>query len=415
MTDTLRSQPNKCRGFTLVELLVAMTGALILSTSVFLLAKHSTALYQEESRVANASLASVIGFERLRADLARAGYMASPNVRRDPFVCGDPTTDATWPTQLRNLASVTITPSPLLNLPAVIADNGLQPHRLILAGNYTSAEAFPVRAIYPGGGAVQVDLQVQSPAMARLGYLEPDLDATQQLSLLQSIFSVGRAVRIVDKSGRHHYGTIAAVQAAPRPTLVLAADQPALVFRSGSSLGCGLSGETGALINPVSFIRYEIRQLQGADRARYAPIYDLDGPEYDAERTELVRDELGPSGDPIAGTAELIAEYAVDLRFRLTVAPSSSAPLQHVGEDSLADWAGPTAGLSPNRGPQLVRSVHAWLSVRSRAADRAEGIDVNDGPLFRIGLGPSGGAPFARVRTVRGHVVLHNQLGVTWQ
>lgn len=415
MNGSLFHRHQRSRGFTLVELLVAMTGALMLSTSVFLLAKHSTALYQEESRVANASLASVIGFERLRADIARAGYMASPNVQRDPFVCGTPATDPSWPTQLRSLSSVTITQSPLVDLPSVISANDLRPHRLLLAGNYSSAEALPVRAIYPSGGAIQVDLQVQSPAMARLGYLEPDIDTTRQLSILQAVFPVGRAVRLVDKAGRHHYGTIAAVQAVPQPSLILEPDQPTLQFRSGSSLGCGLSGETGSLINTVNFIRYEIRQLQGADRARYAPIYALDGPDYDAQRTELVRSELDPSGTPIAGTAELIAEYAVDLRFRLTVAPSDSVPLQRVNEDAIGDWAGPAAGLAPNRGPQLIRSVHTWLSVRSRAADRAQGIDTEEGPLFRIGLGPSGAAPFARVRTVRGHVVLHNQLGVTWQ
>src|SRR5690606_12464038 len=127
------------------------------------------------------------------------------------------------------------------------------PHRLLLAGNYSSAEALPVRAIYPSGGAIQVDLQVQSPAMARLGYLEPDIDTTRQLSILQAVFPVGRAVRLVDKAGRHHYGTIAAVQAVPQPSLILEPDQPTLQFRSGSSLGCGLSGETGSLINTVNF------------------------------------------------------------------------------------------------------------------------------------------------------------------
>jgi hypothetical protein len=63
----------------------------------------------------------------------------------------------------------------------------------------------------------------------------------------------------------------------------------------------------------------------------------------------------------------------------------------------------------------LVRTVHTWLSVRSREADRNSGIDSEPGPLFRIGLGSEGSAPFARVRTVQARIALHNQMGVTWQ
>ncbi len=42
-----KSRRTARRGFTMVELLVSMTGALFLSASVFMVAKHTTGLYQE--------------------------------------------------------------------------------------------------------------------------------------------------------------------------------------------------------------------------------------------------------------------------------------------------------------------------------------------------------------------------------
>ncbi|MEN9578598.1 MAG: hypothetical protein RJA70_1607 [Pseudomonadota bacterium] len=399
-------------GFTLVELMVSLSGALFLSIAVFMFAKHTSALYQQELRAANASVTGIIGFERLRADLARAGFLASPNVRRDPFVCGSPVTDAAWPTRLRNLSSVMVEDIPTGELPALFAANALAPQRVVLAGNYSSSEAFPIRAVAAAGGAFQIYLQVESGPMARLGYSEVDVD---QAALLTTVFPPGRAVRLVDKSGRHHYGTISSVAGGDTPIVTLEGAAPALIFRSESGIGCGLRGEeTGAVMNTVNFIRYDLRNLSDDDR--YRPVYNsASAPEGEVDRTELVREELLPTGALVPNSTELVSEYAVDLRFRLTVAPSSGSALQYVPQATVEDWAGLPDSLGAGRGPQLIRSVHTWLSVRSREPDRASTIAAPAGPLFRVGLGASGGAPFARVRTVQARVALHNQMGVTWQ
>lgn len=391
----------------MVELMVALTGGLLLSIAVFMLSKHTSALYQQEARAANASLAGVVGFERLRSDIARAGFMSSPNVRRDPFVCGDP---AGWPSLLGSMSSVQI--EAMESIPQQLADNGVTPQRILLSGNYTSAEAFPIRSIAESGNDFLVHLQLETGAMSRLGYNSPDLDEDQRQALLESVFPAGRAVRIVDRSGRHHYGTVSSVSTNP-PIVTLADGGPDLIFRDDSAYGCGLKGEeTGATLNTVNFIRYELRNLSA--NGAYAPIYATEGPDYDAGRVELVREELDPAtGEPFANTVELVAEFAVDLRFRLTVAPSQRERLLYVGENDVGDWAGDPATVTPPQGPQLIRSVHAWLSVRSREADRASGVPApEDGPMYRFEVGPD---QFARVRTVQSRIALHNQIGVTWQ
>lgn len=322
-------KPYSRRGFTLIELMVSLAGGLFLSITVFLVAKHTSALYQRETRIASTNVASVVGFERLRADLARAGFMSSPHIRRDPFVCGNPVGNAAWPVQLREMTSVRIDNIPEANLPNVLVDNGITPQTLLLSGNYSSAEAFPARAIVVSGTSFQIFLQQATGAMARIGYGAPGAD---NQAILTSVFPPGRAIRVVDNSGRSQFGTLTSVSTNPSPVLNIAGGQPNLIFRTSSTMGCGFKGEeTGALVNAVNFFRYDLRNL--STDSRYAPLYpDPDtevGPEYEDERTDLVREEIGPNGTAIPNTLELVTEYAVDLRFRLTVAPNQRSQLQY--------------------------------------------------------------------------------------
>src|SRR6185369_7203947 len=87
----LRTRVNE-RGFTLLELLVAMVAGLIVVLGAFLLSRGSTRLFADENRVGTAQLNLRLGLDRLRSDIARAGYMTTPNVRLDPDVCPDPNT-----------------------------------------------------------------------------------------------------------------------------------------------------------------------------------------------------------------------------------------------------------------------------------------------------------------------------------
>lgn len=386
------------RGFTLIELLVSMTGALILSASVFMVAKHTTGLYQEESRAANANLTSIVGFERLRADIARAGFMSSPNILTDNHVCGSAATSL-WPAMLQQLQSLTF--GVTTGLPDVYADNDLAPQEVIIAGNFTSGEALPIRSIELVGSDVKVYLQIASGAMARLGYSSPGVN---QQELMETIFPEGRLVRIVDRSGRHHYGLITSVSTAP-PTVVLSTTNAIIQFRDGSTLGCGVNGnETGATINTVNLIRYRIAAA-GAD---YAALNVDDGMAYEDDRRELMRVELDPmfSDGTTLGSEELIAEYAMDLQFRITIEPTTGNLFYVEDADDVISWAGLPAERLPGQDPRMVRSVHTWLSVRSRGADRKADIPVQAGPRYRVQLAEN---VFARVRTVQSRIALHNQ------
>jgi type II secretory pathway pseudopilin PulG len=420
VTTSNRHRATTRRGFTLVELMVAITGGLFVSVVVFALARDGARFYQREARAADATMAVIVGFERLRGDISRAGFLATPNVRWDPRVCppGGPVGNPGWPEALQRLAAVRILQNASPDN-SVLAANGLTPDAIVLAGSYSSSEQFPVWNIQNDGAAYVVFLQWQTGPLGRLGYA--GMDATERQALLASQFPAGRALRIQDQAGEIQFSTIASVSAQTTPQIVLQ-PQPPLVFRQTAGATCGLKGNvTGALVNTLNFVRYDVRSLAGTN---YDALYGPENP-HDASRTELVRVELDTNGAEIAGTQELVAEYAVDLKLGITVAnqilnfTDPSLQTLQPGHNQIPGWAGDlTATASAqNQGPHRVRAVRVRLSVRSQEADR-EGPVIAGGTvapgLYRIGLGPAGKAPYSRVRTLQTDLALHNQMGVSW-
>lgn len=410
-----RSTCREQRGFTLVELLVALTGGLFVSIAVFALARDASRFYQREGRLANATLAGLVGFERLRADIARAGFLSSPNIQTDPGVC----TRLTSPTLLANLASVLITNAGSATDPAnpALEQNDLEPDSLLLAGSYASPDEFPIRTVVPtAGNSVTVFLQAASGPMARLGYTTAAQADRQRV--LEQVFAPNRVLRLVDNEGRQHYGVIQEVEIDPlgeQPSIVLSS-AAAIQFRSAGGQLCGLKGlETGATVNVVNFIRYGVQSLSEDDN--YAELYTGSTYPPDEHRTELVRTELGVDGTEL--TAELAAEYAVDLQAEatsVTNGPATDPTIALVTSED-AQFASITSlPTSAGSRPQDIRAIRVRLSVRSREADRETPIStgVPAGSIYRMALGADGGAPFARVRTLQADIMLNNHAGIQW-
>ncbi|HEX6276837.1 MAG TPA: prepilin-type N-terminal cleavage/methylation domain-containing protein [Polyangiaceae bacterium] len=399
-------RPTHRRGFTLVELMVALSGGLFVSVMVFALARDTSRFYQREGRLASATLAGMMGFERLKADIARAGYLSTPNIVRDPRVCPA----AGRPTQLARLASVRINAdTPSLSGNAAISGAGLTPDEIVLAGSYGATDEFPLRQ----AAGNTLFLQMNVPPMARLGYLAAGLTAAEQQALLGSVFRAGRILRITDNAGLQHFGVIANVTGGLQPQVTLAA-APALVYGGGAQ-SCGIQGDcTGCLVSVINVIRYQVRDLKADGLARFAPLWTASAAAPgEATRTELVRQELDAAGNVIETgndlTTELIAEYAVDLGFSVTAQlplATDAVDLQPGGPNFTQIFDATPANVG---NPQRVRAVRARLSVRSREADR----DVEiPGGLYRFRLPDTG--VWARVRTFQADIGLPNQEDILW-
>ncbi len=411
---TIVSGRRAAAGFTLVELMVAMVGGMFVSIAVFALAKHASGFSLKEARLADATMQSIVGFERLKAEISRAGFLSTPNIRNNRSgLCGAPLAIG-FPVGLRDLSSVIIDNVPVPQLSSEMTLNGIAPKRVTIAGSLASSDQFRALNIAQGN-PVQVFLDPNSQGMVNIGYPPANDPAT-----LSRVFGTGRALRIVDDQGRVQFASIAGVTGGPNPTITLGAS-PAPIFRSGSTLLCGISGVGDDFVNVVNIARYDIQNLNNSTLFPGFRHMFRGGPTYEATRRELTRQEVDVSGNLIAGTTELIAEYAVDLGFSLLVAPSTTSALVRASSDGdIASYAGPPAARGAQRGPQQIRAIHAWLSVRSQEADRTTNLSLTTtapGPnRLRISVHPTSAAlpPFARLRTVQATIPLNNQAKVSW-
>jgi len=434
-------------GFTLIELMVALTGGLFISIAVFALARDSGRFYQREARLANATISGLIGFQRLRADLARAGFLSTPNIFRDTDgVCGAP--NAAWPAGLQNLASIRLS-TPVIKNDALAANESTPPV-ITLAGSYGSPDLFGAKVV-PRGNNVDFLLStiVGASALRRLG--NTGMPSTP---VMQSVFPAARALRIV-QNGKQYYGQIVNAVGGAQPTVTVNA-QPPIQFHDGNPL-CGLREVTSAnampTINVVNFIQYAVSAPQtDTAKAGYSNVFsNSTNAPGEAKRTELTRVELDVNGVPIEGTEEIVAEYAVDLNLQLIAVTSLPGAEPTLGLFSPRDaqfgtYTGPVFGTLNT--PELIRSVRVRLGIRSREADRTVDVDKasiredvsivpnpanNPGALFRFYIGDLAKKPgpadpvsfkgtqtfastetFARVRTFQADIALHNQMDVLW-
>src|SRR5436190_15239220 len=98
--------------------------------------------------------------------------------------------------------------------PKVLANNHSVPDEITLAGSFASDDKFYAGMIYRGATNEVVTLQADQGGLPKLGYLA----SADKAGLLLSVFGVGRAVRILDKSnGKELYGTVMGVDGGPPP------------------------------------------------------------------------------------------------------------------------------------------------------------------------------------------------------
>jgi len=403
--------PRGARGFTLVELMVALTGGLFLSIVVFALSRNASRFYQREARVANATLAGVAGFARLSNDIAMAGHLSTGNIQADPHVCNRPGPAA--PSALYKLRAITVGSDPSTYAGSELDPNyaDLHPQFVTITGALNVPEEFVTKTVAPGAdGAWQIQLDLGTASARRVGLSE--LPAADNGAALSTIFmsgngTTGRVVRL-RKGVQDQYAVVASVSGAAGTAVVNLAPSPALQRTQSGGSQCGISGLGEQMaISVINLVRYDIRSMT-ADPA-YKALFDASGLgkiDYESRRAELVRVELDPTGQPIAGTSELVAEYAVDLQFTAWRATSGVDPTPIQAVENLNNNATVT---------QLLRGIQIRLSVRSREPDRESDVATGTGNgLFRIPLGRGKTAPFARVRTQQGYVPLRNLENSTW-
>ncbi|MEZ4446798.1 MAG: prepilin-type N-terminal cleavage/methylation domain-containing protein [Polyangiaceae bacterium] len=400
------------RGFTLIEMVVSLAAGLLISTAAFMMARNASRFFQSEAGITSAQFQATLGMTRLQADLRRVAFMTSPNATTDPKLCGG---TAGWTPGMAQLAGIRIEDGGSVARHgadhALSSTNSLSPDALIIAGIFSTTEQFTVKALENAAG-VTIYL-ANDGAMWRTRQR-----ASQGGPALDEIFRAGRYLRVVDQEGRFAYGLITGTNLLGTNVEVNLAASPALPTRAATG-SCGCEGFcTGAIANPVSRVLYDLRTLDLATYPQYAGLYaTVQGvnPTYvkaaaTPARTELVRVELDENDAEIPASLEVLAEFAVDLKFGITqdIAPVGGAPnlvRLRIGDPNVYNVAGPLPAGTPER----VRAVQIRFSTRAERRDRERDLPLMGQDLGRIryDLGTNNG--FVRMRTLVSDVQLVNQ------
>lgn len=439
------------RAFTLIELTVALVAGLIVALAVASLSREATATFHEEVRISAAEAGLRAAADRLRADLARASFMSTPNIQVDPHIAtvfGQPTNlPANAPASLRTFQGIRFNAgSTTKNGPSLALEttNNMNPASIDITGNMTSADQFEVQSVAIVGQCCQISLASSSPAIFRMMNADstgkPDtanMDAEMQAIFAPAPPLAGQAVtrrqfwvRYVDLVTNHAQylptcskaaGPVASLGAASNggkvaPFVLIDASDvtpsatPCPLTGAQTGTVTASNGNTGGLatVNPVQTVRWEIVATpppQDQLALDNLPLGGQDPAKFDLVRSFVDMSILG-NGVVIPETTEVIAEYAVDLDFAFSVdngdttgtAPTVVSydfgdPTNQLVADTV-NVAAPVAGpLHPD--PQRIRSVRFRLATRAAQPDRANDIPVptpgNGLFHYRYCVPPNGG------------------------
>lgn len=493
-------------GFTLIELAVSLVAGLMVAMAVMGVSKEATNTFHEEIRVAGAEMGLRIAMERIRLDLQRAAFMGTGNLVGDPLIARQSSyvgtapnlsnfTGASVPYSLLNLSGIALHPqgASVLNdagekSQITSTPNNLAPDSIDIGGNFSSSDEYAAKVMWgpqagpgscPAVATVAIALEMATPAGWRIRNAETaasTMPGYQPGIALQAAFHPGSSttsqflLRLTDSTGRYQYllgatGGIGLTTCYDPPTAsaMIYLSPFSTIWKTSDTGGLGGVGGFAAglvTVSPLQVVRWDIQtpaQLAAtAPTASAAYMYNQTGAGVnDPSDFLLTRSYLDFSNACSAGapcpvdplTTEVVAEYAVDMKFGLTVDsylnPACSSfpcptaapqypqnPLLNYALDAVIatnPYAAQTAvAYTPNIGPQRVRSVQVRLGMRSPFGDRGVTLapEVLPAPasasyLYRYKLDATAlhyqaATAFARVRESTTEVNLPNQARFYW-
>jgi len=439
------------RGFTLVELMVSLIAGLIIALACMGLAKTATATFHEQARLSVVEGTVRFAGERLRQDLLRAGFMSTGNIRLAssenpavPFgqkiavVPGTAGGTASRYGALNDLAGIRIrvggsrdasfvTTAGTEGPNSLATNNGLNPDALVVSGNLTSDDSYQgiLRSDAPLCGGQRIEMKRDGDAAVRRLF-----DSANPAAALRGVFTpiVGTnyAARVVDARGCQHYVLVCGVE-------VVSADRMNVHLRPGTggdvlppgTGACGASVGEEVTVSPVHRMLWYIGPNTDAALAT-DPNVEPNGSKFNIYR------QLMDASDPpaaVAGAREIVGEYAIDMKFGITVDDPSTPPPNNfrvfdldsdTGGGNIDSWARAASGSATGApGPQRIRSVRYRIAARAALPDRAANLVVPPGApyLSRYCIDTTPVATckrFARVRTLTSEVTLMNQRGMQY-
>lgn len=395
-------------GFTLVELMVAVFVGSIVIWGIYTIYEGSSRIFHEEHRISQAQLSARLAMEVIKNDLKRAGFMATPNVNFDPMVCQN--VGGAGLVNVQSIVHVDGTAGSVysqagaaVNIYRPDINAGIAPDALTLAGNYITTQSFLAQVIRASAGQIQLQSIQRLTLPGEDPTIPPPLPTDNDFARM---FPLNSYIRVVNPYGFMMFSRVQSVGSSATRTLTV---NPPLPDASSVSVMCGVHGYgEGSEVNVVNMVLYRI---------------EVDPNDATGKKTDLVRWQVDANGATVAGTREIIAEYAVDFQvwFRVDDIGTALMPQQpsiqqtvDVPQDNvvvLVAGGGPQPPLDGTVAahPEDMRVAIVRLSIRTAEEDptfpfiaRAAGE-----PLVRYDL-EAGAVGAAHVRTIVAQVELPN-------
>ena len=386
-------------GFTLIELMAALTAGIVAITATYAVSVSSTRFFAEQQQLATTQMNLRVTLDRLRRDISQAGYLGTPDSNAEKRCVNsvsriraielehDDSSETQWGTNA---------------IPNATA-HGVHADRLRLTGNYATSDSYLVSSISPAGNTVV--LQSAWQGFRRSFH---NRAGTYQPTLFELAFRAGRWIHIESEQGDHFFVEIVSAVGSTR-TLTVTPSLP---------VGTSCSPGRGAVLSPLMRVEYRvvnprgITPLLGAIPAGTNALTDAKG----TQPSLLLRSELEmDSNDAVDGSQQVVGEYIVnfDVDFfedsRATTTTDINAGSLTLASDVAAETA---TTLRPTR----LRSALLSLSVRSPRPDPK----LTRPPGFNASGTRQAGSPltafhplavnrgYTRVRNVRTEIFLPN-------
>lgn len=396
---TRRSKHIRSRraGFTLIELMVALTiGAMVIAT-VYTIGASASRHFQEQQRISQLQLSVRLALDRVRRDVQRAGFHGTMNSAIDRF-CGTPPS-----TQIRGLNVTHPSPRSFAALSTMPGYTAATSHGDILdiTGNFRTGEAFVVRE-WEG---TNLQLATNFLSYRRTFTANPtEVTSTIDTDLVQQTFAPGTTLMARLGGGMRIWTRVSSVSANTVGTNASIITNTAPNCRGAVGMEGWAQG--GVTVAPVTLVRYEI--ANAAEAYGTAPIIAGLAPRNPAvtgTNTVLMRTEFDPmTMEIIDGPAPLL-EYAVHFDVDVFADTGlSTAPSRIQLFDDAA------AANQTFNNPATVRGVRISIAARTPEQDAHLSTPIaslGDGTprVFRV-FDDRGGA--ARVRSAYTEVFLPN-------
>ncbi len=432
------------RGFTLIELMVAMVIGLTVVTSVYTLGAAMSKQFYEEQRLATSQGTSRVALMELRRDISRAGLFGSPNGQLESTCDASPPTlprlgGGTTPLgafqyyadadlsildpsgsnpevhadRLRILSSLYLTDELLVQSTdiggdVIVLQSGNQAFRRTFAwgqtaGPFTSGSAPDYREGTLGWDSAWAGESASWKGIAQKG---------------ARAFQTGSILHVETPEGRHFFRSVFGKSGNTQDEIRIQIT-PALPVGTG----CLPGAAEGATVAPLQWVEYAIVDPFNTGESDF---FDFDGMFYiDLDPTNpafalksvdagsfrespnrvLVRRILdSTNGNVRPSTTQVIAEFVTNFRVSFLMDTNSgNATPPSLSSDPIT---GSSAASAVNSNPEQVRSVLIELGVRNPIEDPDLGkLATDGGTRFELDSAQKGSA---RVRTMRIEIPVMN-------